>query len=132
MQQFCDYHFFNRRNLTMAMNVRKQLHQICTRQGMEFTSCGRLTTGIRKCLAAAFFMNAAELQKEGEYTTVSSRERVSIHPGSVLARSKPAVLIYTELVQTTKCYMRDVTVVDPAWLMDVATSYFKRKRLADT
>ena len=25
----------------------------------------------RKCLAAAFFMNAAELQKEGEYVTVS-------------------------------------------------------------
>ncbi|XP_070188791.1 ATP-dependent RNA helicase DHX33-like [Littorina saxatilis] len=83
----------------------------------------------RKCLAAAFFMNAAELQKEGEYLTVSSRERVCIHPSSALSRSKPAVLVYSELVKTTKCYMRDVSVVDAAWLMEVANAYFKTKRL---
>ncbi|XP_076445532.1 ATP-dependent RNA helicase DHX33-like [Babylonia areolata] len=131
-KQFCEHHYLNRRNLSTAMNVRKQLRETCARQELEFNSCGRVTTGIRKCLAAAFFMNAAELQKEGEYLTVATRERVCIHPSSVLARCKPAVLIYTELVKTTKCYMRDVSVVDPAWLMDVATSYFKRKRLADT
>lgn len=31
---------------------------------------------------------------------------MSIHPSSSLARSKPAVLVYSELVKTTKCYMR--------------------------
>lgn len=130
-KQFCEYHFLNRRNLGTAMSVRKQLRDISLRQGLESSSCGRVTTNVRKCLAAGFFMNAAELQKEGEYMTLSNREPVSIHPSSALGNSKPAVVIYTELVKTTKCYMRDLSVVDPTWLMEVAGSYFKRKRLGN-
>ncbi|PVD28898.1 hypothetical protein C0Q70_11493 [Pomacea canaliculata] len=128
-KQFCQCNFLNGRNLSTATSVRKQLRDICTRQGLEVTSCGRTTTSVRKCLAAGFFMSAAQLQKEGEYLTLASNEPVSIHPSSALARSKPAVVIYTELVKTTKCYMRDVSVVDPSWLTEAATDYFRRKRL---
>jgi len=37
---------------------------------------------------------------------VASRKQVTLHPSSVLFHSRPNCVIYNELVQTTKCYMR--------------------------
>ncbi|XP_053388414.1 ATP-dependent RNA helicase DHX33-like [Mercenaria mercenaria] len=73
-------------------------------------------------------MNSAELQKEGEYMSLSTRKSVTIHPSSALFHCKPAYVIYNELVQTTKCYMRDLCVVDADWLYDTAPTYFKKKK----
>lgn len=36
---------------------------------------------------------------------------------------------YNELVMTTKGYMREVTVIDPNWLVELASRFFK---VADT
>ncbi|KAK2146555.1 hypothetical protein LSH36_600g01084 [Paralvinella palmiformis] len=126
-KQWCHDNFLNGRNLRTAVDVKKQLKEICTRQQLPVESCGQDTTAIRKCLCAGFFMNAAELQKEGQYVTVSSRKPVSIHPSSSIFQCKPAYVIYNELIQTSKCYMRDLSVVDADWLYDVAPSYFRRK-----
>jgi len=37
---------------------------------------------------------------------VSSRKQVTLHPSSVLFHTRPNYVVYNELVQTTKCYMR--------------------------
>lgn len=34
-------------------------------------------------------------------------------------------VVYHELVQTTKEYMREVTTIDPKWLVEFAPSFFK-------
>jgi ATP-dependent RNA helicase DHX33 len=70
-KDWCMENFINVRNMKQVMEVRKQLQQICVRQELPFKSCGRDTTAIRKCLTVGFFMNTAELQKEGQYTSVS-------------------------------------------------------------
>ncbi|XP_062572851.1 ATP-dependent RNA helicase DHX33-like [Saccostrea cucullata] len=128
-KDWCMENFINQRNMKTATEVRKQLYDICERMEFPIKSCKNDTTIIRKCLAHGFFMNAAELQKDGsEYTSLSSRKTVSIHPSSVLFRCKPAYVIYNELVQTTKCYMRDLCVVDPDWLYEAAPVYFKKKK----
>lgn len=128
-REWCMENFINQRNMKTATEVRKQLHDICVRMDFPIKSCGNDSTTIRKCLAYGFFMNAAELQKDGsEYTSLSSRKTVSIHPSSVLFRCKPAYVIYNELVKTTKCYMRDLCVVDPDWLSEAAPAYFKKKK----
>ncbi|GFN83242.1 pre-mRNA-splicing factor ATP-dependent RNA helicase deah10 [Plakobranchus ocellatus] len=82
----------------------------------------------KKCLAVGFFMNAAELSKDGEFMTLTSRKQVSIHPSSSLFQHKPACVVYTELVKTSKTYMRTLSVVDPDWLFEAAPAYFRRKR----
>ncbi|KAH9519399.1 putative ATP-dependent RNA helicase dhx33 [Bulinus truncatus] len=127
-KSWCFDNFINARNMHTAQEIRKQLREICERNNMTFTSCGRDTTSIRKCLAAGFFMNAAELSKEGDFITMNTRTKVSIHPSSALFQCKPACVVFTELVKTTKCYMRTLSVVDPDWLYDAAPSYFKRKK----
>lgn len=34
-------------------------------------------------------------------------------------------VVYHELVQTTKEYMREVTTIDPKWLVEFAPSFFR-------
>ncbi|KAK0591970.1 hypothetical protein LWI29_011034 [Acer saccharum] len=43
----------------------------------------------------------------------------------VLFFREPDWVIYHELVMTTKEYMREVTVVDPKWLVELAPRFFK-------
>lgn len=127
-KEWCHENFINIRNMRLAMEVRKQLRGICCNLELPIESCGQDMAAIRKCLAFGFFMNAAELQKEGEFISLSSRKPVSIHPSSSLFMCKPAYVIYNELIQTTKCYMRDLSVVDPDWLYEAAPHYFRKKK----
>lgn len=127
-KEWCHENFINLRNMRLALEVRKQLRGICVKLELPIESCGQDTSVLRKCLAFGFFMNAAELQKEGEFISLSSRKPVSIHPSSSLFMCKPAYVIYNELIQTTKCYMRDLSVVDPDWLYEAAPHYFRKKK----
>jgi ATP-dependent RNA helicase DHX8/PRP22 len=51
---------------------------------------------------------------------------VFIHPSSALHGKSPEWVIYHELVLTTKEYMRNVMVIDPKWLVELAPNFFKR------
>ncbi|XP_029649141.1 ATP-dependent RNA helicase DHX33 [Octopus sinensis] len=127
-KKWCRENFVNSKNAQMALDVRKQLRTICIDQSFQINSSVRdSSAAVRKCLVAGFFMNAAELEKDGSYITLSTRKVCAIHPSSSLFNCKPSYVIYRELVQTTKCYMRDVCVVDPDWLYDAAPNYFKKK-----
>ncbi|XP_064629745.1 ATP-dependent RNA helicase DHX33-like [Lineus longissimus] len=126
-KQWCQENYVNVRNLKMGGEVRKQLRDICQNLQLPFQSCGRDTTNIRKCMAYGFFMNSAELLKDGVYKTLGSKKTVAIHPSSALFMSKPACVVYNELVKTTKSYMRDLCLVDPDWLNEAAPNFFKRK-----
>ncbi|XP_071078637.1 ATP-dependent RNA helicase DHX33-like isoform X1 [Haliotis cracherodii] len=129
-KDWCRENFINMRNMKTALEVRRQLRDIVQRQQLPIQSCGQDTTAIRRCLSTGFFMNAAELQRTGDYITLSVRKTVSIHPSSALFQCKPAYVLYNELVQTSKCYMRDLTVVDPDWLSEAAPVLFKKKAAA--
>jgi ATP-dependent RNA helicase DHX8/PRP22 len=50
---------------------------------------------------------------------------VYIHPSSALFQRNPDWVVYHELVMTTKEYMREITVVDPKWLVELAPKFFK-------
>lgn len=127
-KQWCQENYINMRNMRSCFDVRRQLRDICVRQKLDMQSCGQETSKLRKCICTGFFMNSSELQKEGEYVTLSSRKAVTIHPSSSLFHCKPAYVLYNELVQTTKCYMRDLCVVDADWLYEIAPTYFKKKK----
>lgn len=95
--------------------------------GVHLESSRADTSNVRRCLAHSLFLNAVELQLDGTYLTLDSRQPVVIHPSSVLFHSRPPYMLYNELLHTSKCYMRDLCVVDPEWLYEAAPEYFRRK-----
>ncbi|XP_069740999.1 ATP-dependent RNA helicase DHX33 [Narcine bancroftii] len=126
-KEWCRENFVNSRNMMMVMEVRRQLRDICLKLGISLDSSRSDTGNIRRCLAHSLFLNAAELQLDGSYVSLDSRHPVAIHPSSVLFHSKPSYILYNELIHTSKCYMRDLCVVDPEWLYEAAPEYFRRK-----
>ena len=43
----------------------------------------------------------------------------------IFFQRQPYWVVYQELVMTTKEYMREVTVIDPKWLVELAPRFFK-------
>ncbi|RYP28548.1 hypothetical protein DL767_007154 [Monosporascus sp. MG133] len=129
--------FLQQRSLTRARDVRDQLAKLCERVEVAPSSSGGGLSNIepvKKALTAGFFPNAAVMQRDGHsYRTVKNNTTVYIHPSSVLARSDPPekTVIYYELVQTTKEYMRGCLPVERRWLSEVAPHFHKRKDIED-
>lgn len=98
-----------------------------TQMSMPITSSRGDMEPVRRCLAHSLFLSTAELQPDGTYATTDTHQPVAIHPSSALFHCKPACVVYTELLHTSKCYMRDLCVVDAEWLYEAAPDYFRRK-----
>lgn len=50
---------------------------------------------------------------------LGSRQTVTIHPSSVLFHTKPSCIVFTELIQTGKRYVRQVTLIDRDWIEEL-------------
>ena len=108
--------FINIKNMQIVSDVRKQLIHVWDRTGHKRSSCGNNTEQIRRCLLRGLFSQVAVLTREGSYRTRESNQEVFIHPSSCLFGSKPEALIYSELVHTTKNYMRNVSLISIDWI----------------
>lgn len=123
--------FLQQRSLTRARDVRDQLAKLCERVEVAPSSCGSTNLRpIKRAITAGFFPNAARLQKSGDgYRTVKNNTSVWIHPSSVLMAVDPPekMVVYFELVQTTKEYMRSVMPIEARWLAELAPHFHKKK-----
>lgn len=126
-KEWCRENFVNSRNMGLVKEVQAQLREICLKLNLKLESCGSETGNVRHCLAHGMFINAAELQLDGSYLALDTHQPVSIHPSSVLFQAKPAYVVFNELLHTSRCYMRDLCLVDADWLLDAAPEYFARK-----
>ncbi|CAF2240245.1 unnamed protein product [Rotaria magnacalcarata] len=126
-KEWCQMNKINRRNLLRACAIRKQLRRICVELQLDIKSCGTKFSPVRQALAHGLFMNVAEYFKENDYRTINDRHIVKIHPSSVLFGAKPSLVVFTELIQTTKRFIRDITVVEPEWLLESNPDYFKTR-----
>ncbi|XP_062223463.1 probable pre-mRNA-splicing factor ATP-dependent RNA helicase DEAH5 [Phragmites australis] len=122
---WCFENFVQSRSLRRAQDVRKQLLTIMDRYKLDVVSAGKNFTKIRKAITAGFFFHAARKDPQEGYRTLVENQPVYIHPSSALFQRQPDWVIYHELVMTTKEYMREVTVIDPKWLVELAPRFYK-------
>jgi pre-mRNA-splicing factor ATP-dependent RNA helicase DHX16 len=126
--------FLDQRSLKRARDIRDQLAKLCDRVEVTMSTCGSSNIEpIQKALTAGFFANAARLQRGGDsYRTMKTNTTVYIHPSSVLVASgdlPPKMVIYYELVQTSKEYMRNCMPIKAEWLHEAAPHFHKKKDL---
>jgi pre-mRNA-splicing factor ATP-dependent RNA helicase DHX16 len=124
-KQWCDDHFVQYRALKRARDIYDQLAELCERVEIPVNEepCSDDRT-LRKALLSGFFFNCARLTKAGLYRTIKHNSVVHIHPSSLYFEEVPEWVSYFELVLTTKEYMRQVILIEPAWLREVAPHYF--------
>lgn len=122
---WCYDNFVQQRTLKRAQDVRKQLLGIMDRHRLDVVSAEKNTVRVQKAVCSGFFRNAAKKDPQEGYRTLVDSQVVYIHPSSALFNRQPEWVIYHELVQTTKEYMREVTTIDPKWLVEFAPAFFK-------
>eukprot|EP00027_Filamoeba_sp_ATCC50430_P016314 CAMPEP_0168570318 /NCGR_PEP_ID=MMETSP0413-20121227/16652_1 /TAXON_ID=136452 /ORGANISM="Filamoeba nolandi, Strain NC-AS-23-1" /LENGTH=721 /DNA_ID=CAMNT_0008602923 /DNA_START=1 /DNA_END=2162 /DNA_ORIENTATION=+ len=122
---WCFENFIQARNLRRAQDIRKQLLTIMDRYKLDIVSAGKNYTKVRKAICSGFFAHASKKDPQEGYKTMVDGTPVFIHPSSSLFQRNPDWVIYHELVMTSKEYMREVTMIDPKWLVELAPKFFK-------
>ncbi|KAH3665833.1 hypothetical protein OGAPHI_004021 [Ogataea philodendri] len=132
--QWCRDNYVQYKSLLRVRSIREQLERMCERMGLLDNETDlehdRLVVGVMKSVVAGFFVNAAQLSKTGDaYRTMKKNQAVWIHPSSVLFGLKPPpkLLIYNELVLTSKEFMRTCIPVHEKWLREYAPHYYSDK-----
>lgn len=114
-----------KRVLEIRNQLKKYLRTIAG--DAPFLSCEENMNVVKKCLCVGLFMNAARLTSDGSYKTIKDGRIVYIHPSSILLRVSivPEWIIYYDVQLTTEEYMRDITVINPLWLLEVAPHFYE-------
>ena len=131
-KHWCSTHFVKYKSLLRAHQLLGRLRASLKRFGFDYQTrhqtMGASGDDIRRCIVSGMFPNAAYLHPSGVYRTVRGDIPLHIHPTSILYALKPATwVVYSELTQTTKLLMKDVTVIEPSWLEALAPHYYEKK-----
>ncbi|RDD44132.1 putative ATP-dependent RNA helicase DHX35 [Trichoplax sp. H2] len=137
--KWCQENYLNYKALTKAVAIRERLKVFMKKFKLPLISCDDDPEAVCKCLVTGFFANAAKYCGDGCYRTIRDNHVLHIHPNSVLYTEEPPKwVIFHEVLQTKKDYMRDITVIEPSWLYELAPHYYeygtdlsRRKRKAD-
>lgn len=116
------------RHMKRVVEIRNQLASMLSKQfKIKLVSSGNDTVPIRKAICAGLFPFAAYLHHSGSYRMVRGDTEVYIHPTSCLYTEKqPSWIIFGEVVHTTKQFVRDITVIEAPWLLEVAEHYYHK------
>ncbi|KAG8884376.1 hypothetical protein FRB97_004385 [Tulasnella sp. 331] len=135
-QQWTYENFLQFKSLSRVRDIRDQLARLCDRTEVQVIASVNSNdiTPIQKALTSGYFYNTARLQKSGDsYRTSKTNHTVYIHPSSSLFQHQPPprMVLYYELMLTSKSYMRQVMEIKPAWLLELAPHFFSAKDLQD-
>ncbi|CAH1391643.1 unnamed protein product [Nezara viridula] len=125
---WCYTNFVNYKAMKRVTQILIQLGILMKHFNLSLVSSKGNTENVLKCITAGFFPNAAYLHPSGVYKTIRGNQDLFIHPSSVLyTLQQPQWIVYCETLHTQKMYMRDLTVVKPEWLHDLAPHFYHKR-----
>jgi pre-mRNA-splicing factor ATP-dependent RNA helicase DHX16 len=128
---WCRDNFVQYRCLNRVRDVRDQLVKLCERVEIFESSCGTHEyVKILKAFTAGYFANVARLNRDGQtYRTLKQGLSVNIHPSSCLRDVRPKLIVFAELVMTSKEFVRTCAPIEPFWLTEMAPHYHKKTEI---
>lgn len=128
--KWCANHRLNFRVLSRAVNIRSQLEKFLSRFGITKggESCKGDIVRLQKCLTSGYFSFAAKMQPDGSFKSVREGATLYVHPSSVMFNRSPSTkwVIFHEVIETQKRFIRDLTVIEEDWLLELAPHYYQR------
>ncbi|CAH1642392.1 unnamed protein product [Spodoptera littoralis] len=133
-KQWCDKYYINYKVMEKACDVRHNLEKLIRGkfkieekqfEGIDFGS-GK-TERVLKCIVSGYFPQAAWLAPDCTYRGVRGAS-LALSPDSCLFRvQQPKWVIFASVSSSSGVtYMRDVTSVHQAWLLDLAPHYYRQ------
>ncbi|CAG9767576.1 unnamed protein product [Ceutorhynchus assimilis] len=123
-QGFCHKNFLSHSSMKRVMEIRRNLEKILVNYNIPLTSC-RNTENVCKCIVTGLFPNGAYLHRSGVYKTVRGDIDLFVHPESVFYNiEQPQWIVFGEVVHGIKLYMKDITVIQRDWLLELAPHFY--------
>ncbi|KAF2486848.1 P-loop containing nucleoside triphosphate hydrolase protein [Neohortaea acidophila] len=132
--KWCQQHFLNFKSMSRAVSIRNQLWRYLERLNVVGDGAKPAITqntlpkeeSIRRCLTSGYFTHAARMMPDGTFKTIDGGNVLHAHPSSLMFNRKADWVIFTEIVETNdKVFIRDVTKIEKAWLLEYAPEYYR-------
>ena len=109
-----------------ASNTTNNINKSMKIDSLPIASCVDDFNTIKKCLLSSLFMNVAKQSHDGFYYTIKSHVKVTPHSSSIYTMfgTPPEWVIYNELIQHTTPHMKNISSIQPLWIIDVAKHYY--------
>ena len=131
-KQWCYEKFVQYKSMCRARDVRDQLEKLCDKVEVKLLSETSDTSKILKAILGGFFYNVARISRDGgSYRTVKKNQSVHIHPTSALHDLLPRWVVFNEIKQTSKEYMRTISEIEPSWLVDAAPLFYTEEEIEE-
>jgi len=145
--KWCHANHLNFKSMTRAVSIRNQLRRYIERLGVKvdetlssslsdppyLSTKGPVpprdkTINILQCLTTGFFSQAAKMQPDGSFRSVSGEVTMFAHPTSLMFNRKAQYVIFHELLETSdKVYIKDISKVEKSWLVDFSGGFYNIK-----
>lgn len=132
--QWCHKNLINYQALKKIEDIRSQLSRLLQRLGLAVKSCNKDIKVIQKAITTGFFSNACQLKASSDlgcYKRIRDGEEVFVHPSSVLFRVSPKWMVYHTNTVTERHYVQQITVIESAWLTELAPHFFHHRDRID-
>lgn len=84
---------------------------------------------IRKSLISAYPLKVSKSDEQRAcFSDISKTETYHIHPNSVLFKRLPPLVLYGQIVETTKKFIKFITLIESDWLEEIHPQIYKQKR----
>jgi ATP-dependent RNA helicase DHX8/PRP22 len=108
-----------------AEDIMDQLQSLMEGNAMPVVSADGDIVAILKTIVAGFFAKAARTGGKS-YLTLSGQNEVHIFPGSAMFGKPAKYVVFHEIVNTTREFMRNVVAVNPEWFVEMAPGFYRR------
>lgn len=127
LRKWCRDNFVHWRAIKTAQSIRQQLESILWRQQVKLDTtdaiAAPLSQRVRQSLCFGLFCNVARVSpSQRNFRTMDGHSTVAyIHPSSILFGCEKSLdwVLYMELVDTAKTYMRTLCPIKYAWIQDL-------------
>jgi RNA helicase HrpA len=121
-EEFCDRFYLDYKGMSEIFNVRRQMAEIVTEQGIPVTHGGPLSSYL--CAVSKGLIHfVCKRTGKGSYSSLTARG-IKIHPGSVMYMQKPEYIVAGEIVKTSQMYARSVSPLNPELLRNISFNLF--------
>ncbi|MEW5817206.1 MAG: ATP-dependent RNA helicase [Spirochaetota bacterium] len=115
---FCEKNYLDPIVMAEIANITTQLEEMVNEMGIPILSGGS-TEAYLCAVSKGLLQFVCAHSGKGTYKSLTA-ERIQIHPGSVMFRDTPELIVAGEIVRTSRMYARSVSPLKREWLYQIS------------
>ena len=118
-EKFCEQYYLDVKVMNEIVNIKRQLEEIVSLEMGIPVSSGGSTKDYLCAISTGLIQFVCQKSGRTAYRSLTA-DRIQIHPGSVMFRESPELIVAGEIVRTSRMFARSVSPLQRQWLPDIS------------